>query len=145
MQPRHQHEVRSSCDNSFYETKVATSVALKRRSRRDQAVATSTTQKGSRDIIQWLRQHLLEKKVATTPGCRDISCKGKRSRQVQVVATSITKTSGRDIMKQSRHQEQETKVATTPGCRDISCKDQMVTTRSRGRDIKIQGIKWRRQ
>ena len=80
----------------------------------------------------------------TTPGCRDISCKGKRSRQDQVIATSIAKTSGRDIMEQSRQREQETKVPTTPGCRDNSCKDQRVAIRSRGRDIKIQGIKQRR-
>ena len=44
-------------------------------------------------------------------------------------------------MKQSRQQEQETKVATTPGGRDNSYKDQRVTTRSIGRDIRIQGIK----
>ena len=134
MQSRHQHEVRSSCDSSFYETKVATSVALKRRSRQDQTVATSTTQKGSRNIIQWSRQHFSEKKVVTKPGCRDISCKGKRSRQVQVVATSIRKTSGRDIMKQSRQQDKKQRsrqhlvVATSAAKTRWSRQDQEVAT-----------------
>ena len=57
------------------ETKVATSVALKRRSRQDQVVATSIAKTSGRDIMKKSRQQEQETKVTTTPGFCDNSCK----------------------------------------------------------------------
>ena len=161
MRSRHQKEVATGAKQltepfcrdvaSELET-VATSAAKERRSRH---------QLNGRDI------RCTEQQVATRSSCRDINYTERKSRHHSEVATTLVieegrdntwlsrhqlqrkevaiRSSCRDIMKQSRQQEQETKVATTPGGRDNSCKDQRVAKRSIGRDIKIQGIKRRRQ
>ena len=87
----------------------------------------------------------IEKKVATTPSCRDINGEDLRSQHHQAVATTGARKRGRNIIKQSRQQEQVKEVATSLSCRDILCKDQKVAIKSSGRDIKYKELRSRRQ
>ena len=110
--------------------------ARKLRSRQHQAVVTSTTQKGSRDIIQrvaktfvreegrnntWLSRHQLQRKeVATRSSCRDISCRDQRVATTSRGRDIKYKELSRDVSKLSRYQLHKKKVATRSSCRDIS-------------------------
>ena len=101
------------------ENKVATSSAKEIRSQHQSEVATSIVKKGGRDIIQRSRHHeqkrevaksfngrdvsCTQKRVATTPSCRDINCEDLRSRHHQAVATTGARKRGHDIIQLSRH------------------------------------------
>ena len=66
---------------------------------------TSIVQRSCRDNIRKSRQHMYREEVATTPGCRDNSCKD------QNVAMSI---SCRDVSFNEKRSRQEQAVATPP-------------------------------
>ena len=87
-------------------------------------VTTSVARKEGRDIIQWSRQQLQGKKVATSFSGRDISCKERRSRHHLAVATSDS----RDAKGKSRLNKSFRDVAETT----------KVATKNRGRDINNQ-------
>ena len=95
MQLRHQHCIMSSRDNNCTE----------KRSQQHQDVATTIVQRRGRDNIRMSRQQLYREEVATTPGCRDNSCKD------QNVATSI---SCRHVSFNEKRSRQEQAVATPP-------------------------------
>ena len=80
-----------------------TTILQKIRSRQHLVVATTFAKRRGRDNIRMSRQHLLREEVATTPGCRDISCKD------QNVATSIN---CRDVNFTEKMSRQEQAVGT---------------------------------
>ena len=103
MQSRHQHCIRSSRDLSLQGENCT--IPQKIRSRQHLVVATSIIQRRGSDNIRMSRQQLYREEVATTPGCRDYSCKD------QNVATSI---SCRDVSFNEKRSRQEQAVATPP-------------------------------
>ena len=97
----------SCCDIKYTERKsrynyeIATTMVIEEGRENPMAIATSIAKTLGRDNIRLSRQQLYKMEVATTPGCRDTSCKDqkvatlvscrdvnlneKRSRQDQVV------------------------------------------------------------
>ena len=88
--------------------------------RQHQVVATSFAKRRGRDNIRLSRQQLLREEVATTPGCRDNSCKNKN------VATSI---SCRDVSFNKKRSRQEQAVATPPSLKTCHNNTEAPTTR----------------
>ena len=91
--------------SALKEKVVVTTILQKIRSRQHLVVTTSFAKRRGRDNIRLSQQQFLREEVATTPGCRDTSCKD------QNVATSI---SCRDVNFNEKRSRQHQVVATPP-------------------------------